>query len=62
MKLLDELRLPVRAVRERVPAVFAAYGELNKAVFTDGALDAKTKELALAIAVSNAALRELTPT
>jgi AhpD family alkylhydroperoxidase len=51
--MLDELRHPVRDLRDKIPAVFAAYGELNKAVFTDGALSAKTKELiALAIAVS----------
>jgi alkylhydroperoxidase/carboxymuconolactone decarboxylase family protein YurZ len=62
-EILDELRLPVRDLREKVPAVFAAYGELNTAVFTDGALDAKTKQLiVLAIAMSNAALREFTPT
>jgi AhpD family alkylhydroperoxidase len=52
-EILDELRHPVRELREELPAVFAAYGQLSKAVFTDGALDAKTKELiALAIAVS----------
>jgi AhpD family alkylhydroperoxidase len=50
---LDELRQPVRDLRERIPAVFAGYGALSTAAFADGALDAKTKELiALAIAVA----------
>lgn len=42
---LDELRQPTRALRERIPAVFDGYGQLSGAVFTDAALDAKTKEL-----------------
>lgn len=49
----SDLREPVRALRDRIPAVFQAYGGLSSAVMTPGALDAKTKELiALAIAVS----------
>jgi AhpD family alkylhydroperoxidase len=52
-EILDELRLPVRELRERIPAVFEGYGALSGAVLADGALDAKTKELiALAIAVT----------
>lgn len=52
-EILDGLRQPVRALREQIPAVFEAYGAMSKAVFDDGALDARTKELiALAIAVS----------
>ena len=52
-QVLDELRQPVRDLRERIPAVFEGYGALHAAAFADGALDAKTKELiALAIAVS----------
>ena len=52
-EILDDLRQPVKDLREQIPAVFQAYGTLNAAVFDDGALDAKTKELiALAIAVS----------
>lgn len=52
-KILDDLRDPVKELRERIPAVFEGYGALNRAVFTDGTLDAKTKELiALAIAVT----------
>lgn len=52
-EILDELRQPVRELRERIPAVFEGYGALSGAVFVDGALDAKTKELiALAIAVA----------
>ena len=43
--VLDELRNPVRDLRQRIPAVFEAYGSLHAAVFTDGALDGKTKEL-----------------
>lgn len=52
-EILDELRQPVRALREHIPAVFEGYCALTGAVFVDGALDAKTKELiALAIAVT----------
>lgn len=52
-EILDELRQPVRDLRDRIPAVFQGYGALNAAVFVDAALDAKTKELiALAIAVA----------
>lgn len=52
-EILDELRQPVRDLREQIPAVFQAYGALNAAVFAGGALDAKTKELiTLAISVS----------
>lgn len=52
-QILDDLRQPVRMLRERIPAVFESYGAMSAAVFTDGALDAKTKELiALAIAVA----------
>ena len=51
--ILDELRQPVRELRDQIPAVFEGYGALSTAAFADGALDAKTKELiALAIAVS----------
>ena len=51
--VLDELRAPVRALRERIPAVFEAYGAMHGAAMAHGALDAKTKELiALAVAVS----------
>lgn len=50
---LDELKEPLVDLRRRIPAVFEGYGALSKAVFTDGALDGKTKELiALAIGVS----------
>lgn len=48
-----ELAAPTRALRERIPGVFDAYGAMKSAVITDGALDAKTKELiALAISVT----------
>lgn len=52
-EILDELRLPVRDLREHIPAVFEGVAALSTAAFSDGALDAKTKELiALAIAVT----------
>ncbi len=51
--ILDELRQPSRELRERIPGVYDGYQATSAAVFADGALDAKTKELiALAIAVS----------
>lgn len=51
--ILAELRQPVRDLREQIPQVFEGYGAISAAVFTDGALDAKTKELiALTIAVA----------
>jgi len=40
-EILDELRQPVRALREHIPAVFEGYCALTGAVFVDGALDAK---------------------
>ena len=52
-EILDELRQPVRDLRDQIPKVFEGYGSLSAAAFTEGALDAKTKELiALAIAVA----------
>lgn len=52
-QILEELREPIRNLRERIPGVFDGYGAISKAVLADGALDAKTKELiALAIAVA----------
>lgn len=49
----DALREPYRALRQAIPEVLAGYGELHRAAFGAGALDAKTKELiALAIAVT----------
>ena len=52
-EILDELRQPVRDLRDHMPAVFEGYGALSAAAFTDGALEAKTKELiALAISVA----------
>ena len=52
-QILDDLRQPGRALRDRIPAVYSGHAATSAAVFTDGALDAKTKELiALAIAVS----------
>jgi AhpD family alkylhydroperoxidase len=52
-EILDELRQPGLDLRSHIPAVFEGYGALNAAVFSGGALDAKTKELiALAIAVT----------
>lgn len=52
-EILDELRQPVKDLREQIPAVFEGFSALSAAVLADGALDAKTKELlALAIAVT----------
>ena len=52
-EILDELRQPVRALREQIPSVFDGYAAMSAAVMGDGALDAKTKELiALAVAVA----------
>ncbi|MGB3409809.1 MAG: carboxymuconolactone decarboxylase family protein [Microthrixaceae bacterium] len=52
-EILDDLSLPVRALREQIPEVFAGYGAMSAAAMADGVLDAKTKELiALAIAVA----------
>jgi len=52
-EILDELREPVKDLRDRIPDVFSGYARLNAAALGDGALDAKTKELiALAIAVT----------
>ena len=51
--ILDDLRQPVKDLREHIPAVFQGYAALSSAAMSDGALDAKTKELiALAIAVT----------
>ena len=50
---LDDLRPQGRTLRDRIPAVYSGHAATSAAVFADGALDAKTKELiALAIAVS----------
>ncbi len=52
-EILDGLRQPTRDLRGHIPAVFEGYAALSAAVFVDGALDARTKELiALAIAVA----------
>lgn len=52
-ELLEELREPTKALRDHIPDVFDGYRSMSSAAFSDGALDAKTKELiALAISVS----------
>lgn len=52
-EILANLAKPTRELRQHIPGVFDAYAAFGKAVFIDGALDAKTKELiALAISVS----------
>jgi AhpD family alkylhydroperoxidase len=52
-EILDELRQPVKDLRDHIPAVFEGCGALRAAILGDGALDAKTRELiALAIAVT----------
>ena len=51
-KVLDELSPLHRDLRRAIPEVYKGFGELHKAAFTPGAIDAKTKELiALAIGV-----------
>lgn len=54
-QILDELRQPVKDLREHIPAVFDGYAALSGAVLGDGVLDAKTKEL---IALSKALHRD----
>ncbi|PID53344.1 MAG: alkylhydroperoxidase, partial [Micrococcales bacterium] len=52
-EVLEGLREPAGALRAAIPEVYAGFGQLHKAVFSDGALDVKTKELiALALAVT----------
>jgi AhpD family alkylhydroperoxidase len=52
-EILGELREPAHELREHIPDVIGAYADMQRAVMTDGALAAKTKELiALAIAVT----------
>ncbi|MFZ1653645.1 MAG: carboxymuconolactone decarboxylase family protein [Candidatus Nanopelagicales bacterium] len=49
----QELRPHARELRRMIPDVYKAFGALHSAALTDGALDAKTKELmAFAISVS----------
>jgi AhpD family alkylhydroperoxidase len=51
-QVLDDLSPLHRQLRRAVPDVYAGFGELHRAAFAPGALDARTKELiALAIAV-----------
>lgn len=50
--VLDELSPLHRQLRRAIPDVYAGFGALSQAAFTDGALDRRTKELiALAIGV-----------
>ena len=52
-EILDELREPGRALREKIPEVYAGFSAMDHANMSDGALSKKTKQLiALAIAVS----------
>jgi AhpD family alkylhydroperoxidase len=52
-RILDELRQPVKDLREHIPDVFEGYAALSGNAMVDGALDAKLKELiALASAVT----------
>lgn len=49
----EDLRGPARALREEIPDVLSAFGQLSKAAMAEGVLATKTKELiALAIAVT----------
>jgi AhpD family alkylhydroperoxidase len=48
-----ELAEPARRLRDDIPAVFGAFGAMERAALADGALPAKIKELiALAIAAT----------
>ncbi len=48
----EKLRGPARALRDEIPDVFRAYGELSRAAMADGELSDLTKEFAaLAIAI-----------
>jgi AhpD family alkylhydroperoxidase len=52
-EVLGELRQPARELRDHIPDVVGAYANMQRAVMSDGALTAKTKELiALAVAVT----------
>ena len=52
-EILDELREPGRALRDKIPDVYSGFAAIDHAVMTDGALSKKTKQLiALAISVS----------
>lgn len=51
--VMDALREPAAKLRSMIPDVYAGYTATHRAVFTDGALDRRTKELiALAVAVA----------
>ncbi|RYE78990.1 MAG: carboxymuconolactone decarboxylase family protein [Myxococcales bacterium] len=51
-QVLDDLSPQHRQLRRAIPDVYAGFGELSKAAFSDGAVDKKMKELvALAIGV-----------
>lgn len=52
-EVLEELAPLGRELREKIPAVYAGFGEMHKAAFADGDLSKKVKELiALGIAIS----------
>ncbi len=51
-EIRDELRGPARQLRDEIPDVFRAYGELARAATAEGELSSATKEFAaLAIAL-----------
>jgi AhpD family alkylhydroperoxidase len=52
-KVLDDLRDPVRELRDHIPDVWSAYAHIHRAAMAEGDLSAKAKELiALAVAVT----------
>jgi AhpD family alkylhydroperoxidase len=52
-EVMEELAPLGRELREKIPAVYAGYGEMHKAAFAEGELNKKTKELiALGIAIT----------
>ena len=51
--VLDELREPALALRERIPGVYSGYAATSQAAMAEGELPTRVKELiALAIAVT----------
>lgn len=53
-EVLEELAPLGRELREKIPAVYAGFGEMHKAAFAEGELSKKMKELiALGIAISS---------
>jgi AhpD family alkylhydroperoxidase len=48
--VIDDLKGPTRELRRAIPDVWKGFGELHDAVFVDGALPGRTKELMALVA------------